>query len=571
MRGISGWYDPYEKRFAGEQSMTRTFGEKRYTVVYSGELYNCGELRRELEERGYRFETTDDTEVVLNGLFTYGTDFVKQMNGVFALAFYDETEESLYLFRDRIGVKPLFYTRQGDTIFFASEIETLLANSGVKPVLDWKGLNEVFSIGPAKTYGCGVFKGIDEVLPGHLLSYTGTEMKNSCYWKLESKVHEDNYEQTVEKTAFLLEDAVKNQMVSGVPVCTFLSGGLDSSLVSAICARELRKEGKRLHTFSFDFVGNGKNFQANMFQPSQDRPYVEKMVTFLDSEHHYLECDSRTQADYLYASIDAKGLPAMADVDSSLLYFCSQVAKEYKVALTGECADEIFGGYPWFHKKECLEAHTFPWTMDLAPRKAMLSDEFLEALKMDAYVQETYAKSVAETPRLAGESALETRRREISYLNQKWFMQTLLDRMGGTSARYGLSARVPFADYRIVEYLWNVPWEMKAKGGVVKGLLREAGRGLLPDDILFRKKSPYPKTYDKAYEAILVQKMRAIMAETDSPIRQFLDTKKVERFLSSPSDYGKPWYGQLMAAPQMIAYLIQVNYWLEKYHIKIEL
>ena len=178
---------------------------------------------------------------------------------------------------------------------------------------------------------------------------------------------------------------------------------------------------------------------------------------------------------------------------------------------------------------------------------------------MDAYVQETYAKSVAETPRLAGESALETRRREISYLNQKWFMQTLLDRMGGTSARYGLSARVPFADYRIVE------------GGVVKGLLREVGRGLLPDDILFRKKSPYPKTYDKTYEAILVQKMRAIMAEPDSPIRQFLDTKKVERFLSSPSDYGKPWYGQLMAAPQMIAYLIQVNYWLEKYHIKIEL
>ena len=197
--------------------------------------------------------------------------------------------------------------------------------------------------------------------------------------------------------------------------------------------------------------------------------------------------------------------------------------------------------------------------------------QFLEALKMDAYVQETYAKSVAETPRLAGESALETRRREISYLNQKWFMQTLLDRMGVTSTRYGLSARVPFADYRIVEYLWNVPWEMKAKGGVVKGLLREAGRGLLPDDILFRKKSPYPKTYDKAYETILVHKMRAIMAETHSPIRQFLDTKKVERFLSSPSDYGKPWYGQLMAAPQMIAYLIQVNYWLEKYHIKIEL
>lgn len=573
MSGISGWYDPYEKRFVGEQSLAKVkvFGEKRYSVVYSGELYNYGELRQELERRGHRFETTSDAEIVLNGLFTYGTDFVKQMNGVFAFAFYDETEGTLHLFRDRIGVKPLFYTRQGEKIFFASEIKTLFACSGAKPILDKKGLNEVFSIGPAKTYGCGVFKGIEEVLPGHLLSYSEAGVKNSCYWKLISKAHEDNYEQTVERTAFLLGDAVKRQVVSEKPVCTFLSGGLDSSLVSAICARELKKEGERLHTFSFDFTGNDKNFHASAFQPSQDRPYVEQMVQFLDSEHHYLECDSRTQADYLCESIDAKGLPAMADVDSSLLYFCSRVVKQFQVALTGECADEIFGGYPWFHKKECLEAHTFPWTMDLKPRCAMLSDEFLEVLKMEEYVRETYEKSVAETPKLAGESKEETRRREIFYLNQKWFMQTLLDRMERTSTHFGLSARVPFADFRIVEYLWNVPWEMKAKGGIVKGLLREAGRGLLPDDILFRKKSPYPKTYDKVYEEILVKKMRVIMAETDSPIRQFLDAKKVERFLSSPSDYGKPWYGQLMAAPQMIAYLIQINYWLETYQIKIEL
>lgn len=571
MSGIFGWYHPYEKRFAGEQSATKIFGGKRYTVVYSGELYNCRELRQKLEKRGYRFETTGDTEVVLNGLFTYGTDFVKQMNGVFAFAFYDEKQEILHLFRDRIGVKPLFYTKQGETIFFASEMEMLLTNSGVKPVLDRKGLNEVFSIGPAKTYGCGVFKGIDEVLPGHLLSYSKKGSNSSCYWKLISKAHEEGYGETVEKTASLLEDAVKRQMVSDVPVCTFLSGGVDSSLVSAICARELKKEGERLHTFSFDFTGNDKNFHASTFQPSQDRPYVERMVQFLDSEHHYLECDYRTQADYLYASIDARGLPAMADVDSSLLYFCSQVAEEFKVALTGECADEIFGGYPWFHKKECLEAHTFPWTMDLKPRCAMLSDDFLEVLQMEEYVRETYEKSVAETPRLAGESKEEARRREISYLNQKWFMQTLLNRMERTSTHYGLSARVPFADYRIVEYLWNVPWEMKAKGGMVKGLLREAGRGLLPDEILFRRKSPYPKTYDTKYEAILVKRMCEIMADSSSPIRPFLDAKKVERFLSGPSDYGKPWYGQLMAAPQMIAYLIQINYWLEKYEIKIEL
>lgn len=555
----------------GHQPMTRLCGAHRVTITYNGELYNWRELKQELIEKGCGFETTSDTEVVLNGFLTYGPEFVKRMNGIFAFAVYDEREEVCYLFRDRSGIKPLFYTTQGETLIFSSEIKGLLAYPGVEAVLDKKGLNEVFSIGPAKTYGCGVFRGIEELLPGHWLSYSKRGMEQFCYWKLESKAHEDSYEETIEKTSYLLTDAVKRQMVSDVPICTFLSGGVDSSLVSAICANELKKEGKQLHTFSFDFTGNDKNFHASSFQPAQDRPYVDKMVEFLGSEHHYLECDHQTQADYLYASIDARDLPAMADVDSSLLYFCSEVAKSFKVAMTGECADEIFGGYPWFHKKECFEAQTFPWTMDLEPRKSMLSDAFLAELQMDAYVQETYETSVAETPKLAGESKEEARRREIAYLNQKWFMQTLLDRMDRTSMYSGLEARVPFADYRIIEYLWNVPWEMKAKDGVVKALLREAGRGILPDEILFRKKSPYPKTYDRKYEALLVERLRDIMQEQSAPIRQFLNAKKVERFLQSPSDYGKPWYGQLMAAPQMIAYLIQVNYWLLTYNIKIEL
>ena len=536
------------------------------TLILNGELYNAKELGRELKA-----DTDRNEELFLLAYMQYGPEFVKKINGVFGAVIWDETKKILFLFRDRIGAKPMFYTQKKETLFFASAIGSLFQYPGVDPVLDENGLCEIFALGPARTPGNGVFRDIYEVLPGHYLSFADGILKDHCYWNVKSQPHEDSREETVEKTAWLLEDSIKRQMESEETISTFLSGGVDSSLVTAVCADALREKGERLQTFSFDFEGNRQYFQANAFQPSQDRPWVEQMVTYCGSEHRYLECSNEKLAEYLYKAVDARCLPCMADVESSMLYFCSQVSQYSKAALTGECADEIFGGYPWFHKKECLEAHTFPWTMDLAPRKAMLSDEFLEALKMDAYVQETYAKSVAETPRLAGESALETRRREISYLNQKWFMQTLLDRMGGTSARYGLSARVPFADYRIVEYLWNVPWEMKAKGGVVKGLLREAGRGLLPDDILFRKKSPYPKTYDKAYEAILVQKMRAIMAETDSPIRQFLDTKKVERFLSSPSDYGKPWYGQLMAAPQMIAYLIQVNYWLEKYHIKIEL
>lgn len=555
---------------SGAQPMSRKVNNRLCSIVYNGELYNTKELYDDLLLCGWDFRTKSDTEVILLSYLEYGAEFVDRLNGIFSFAILDTQRDCISLYRDRSGVKPLFYTFAEDTLVFSSEIKGLFSYPGVKPVLDLNGLNEIFSIGPAKTYGCGVFKNVHEVLPGHFLRYDKNQKRDFCYWKLEGREHEDDYKTTVEKTRDLVVDSIKRQMISDVPICTFLSGGIDSSLVSAVCAMELAKQGKQLHTFSFDFTDNDKYFQASGFQPSQDRPYVDKMVSFLDSKHQYLECSIENQTDLLTTSVDAHDLPSMADVDSSMLYFCSQVSSFHKVTLTGECADEIFGGYPWFHKKECFDAHTFPWTMDLSTRKALLSDEFLHDLKMDEYISKTYEKSIAETPRLYTDSPNEKRRREISYLNLKWFMQTLLDRMDRTSMYSGLEARVPFADHRIIEYLFNVPWDMKTRNGVVKGLLRESARNLLPDDILFRKKSPYPKTYDTHYESLLQEKIQSILSDSSSPVLHFLDAKKVEHFLQSPSDYGKPWYGQLMAGPQLLAYLYQINYWLKKYNIETE-
>lgn len=553
----------------GGQPMTRTIGKYTWAIVHNGEIYNTQELRADLRACGWTFHTTSDTEVILACYLEYGNDFVKKLNGIFATAIWDPKEEQLLLYRDRSGIKPLFYTLRGDELVFASELKGIFTFPGIRPQLDRQGLNEVFSIGPARTSGCGVFKDIQEVLPGHYLVFTRDGLRQTCYWKLESHPHEDDYASTVEKTTCLVLDSIRRQMISDVPICTFLSGGIDSSLVSAVCAAELRKKGEQLNTFSFDFTGNDQNFKASSFQPSQDRPYVDTMVAYLGSNHHYLECSTHNQIDALMASVDAHDLPSMADVDSSLLYFCSLVTKYNKVALTGECADEIFGGYPWFHKKECFDAATFPWTMDLNARKVLLSDDFLEYLNMDEYVAFRYEASVAETPRLSKDSTEEARRREIAYLNQRWFMQTLLNRMDRTSMYSGLEARVPFADHRIIEYVWNVPWDMKTKDGVVKGLLRECGKDLLPDEVLYRRKSPYPKTYDAGYEALLASKVRQILDDSDSPVLQFLDREKTKVFLSAPSDYGKPWYGQLMAAPQMMAYIWQVDAWLRKYKIEL--
>ncbi|KEZ91334.1 asparagine synthase (glutamine-hydrolyzing) [Lacrimispora celerecrescens] len=554
----------------GRQPITKTEAGKTFGIVYNGEIYNTKELRQDLKDRGHSFSTSSDTEVILTGYMEYGPDFVKQLNGIFAFAIMDPYRECLCLCRDRSGIKPLYYTIQDGEIIFASELKGIFAYPGIRPVIDRKGLNEIFSLGPAHTSGCGVFKRINEILPGHMLLCSKDGFHLKCYWKLESRPHEDSYEETIEKTSFLVQDSIRRQMVSDVPICTFLSGGVDSSLVSAVCAAELKKQGRQLTTFSFDFVNNDKFFKASTFQPSQDRPYVDQMVNFLDSDHHYLECDNGTQADRLYDSVLAHDLPAMGDIDSSLLHFCSMVKQFNKVALTGECADEIFGGYPWFHKEECFKAHTFPWTMDLGTRKAILKDEFLDYLKMDEYVLEAYEKSVAETPVFSEDNPTEARRREISYLNLRWFMQTLLNRMDRDSMYSGLEARVPFADHRIIEYVWNVPWDMKTRDGVVKNLLRQAGRGLLPDEILFRRKSPYPKTYDTNYEALLAGRVEEMVAGGSAPVMEFLDGKKLEKLLSSPSDYGKPWYGQLMAGPQMLAYILQINYWLEKYQITVE-
>lgn len=553
----------------GAQPMVRKKGDSECAIVFNGEIYNMKELKDDLMAHGGVFETTSDTEVILVGYMLFGTEFIKKLNGIFAAAIWDSSLQKLYLFRDRLGVKPLFYTKANETFLFASELKGLFAYPGVNPVIDRDGLCEIFALGPAKSYGKGVFKDVFEVLPGHLITLDPYSFTEEAYWKLESRPHEDSMEETIEKTSWLLEDSIKKQMLSDIPISTFLSGGIDSSLVTAICARELKKQGKELNTFSFDFTGNQKYFKSNAFQPSQDRPFVEQMVSHCGTNHRFLECGNAEQLNCLYKAVDARDLPCMADVESSMLYFCSKVVSYNKVTLTGECADEIFGGYPWFHSKEAFETNAFPWSPNMEPRQSLLDDALIHDLPMEEYARAAYEKTIHETPILSEDSPEEKRRREIAWLNLRWFMTTLLDRMDRTSMYSGLEARVPFADHRIVEYVFNVPWQMKCPDGIVKGLLRHAGADMVPKDVLWRKKSPYPKTYDPAYEKLLGRQLKEVLSSPSAPIRSLLDRKKVNAFLNSPSDYGRPWYGQLMAGPQMLAYMLQVNYWLKAYHIRI--
>ena len=555
----------------GKQPMTAYTGGYRYTAVYNGELYNAAELRAELEKDGYVFDTSSDTEVLLKCYIQYGTDCAEKLNGIYAFAVDDEKNGRCFICRDRFGVKPLFYSLSGGRLVFGSEIKALFEYPGIKPVLDRQGLCEVLGLGPARTEGIGVFKGINEIKPGYFGIFSKDGFTEKAYFRLTSHEHEESYEDTVRHVRFLVEDSVERQLVSDVPLCTFLSGGLDSSVITALAANKYAESGKTLSTYSFDFTGNDKYFRPTAFQPDADKPFAQRMVDFCRTDHTYLECGNVKLADCLYNAVDAKDLPGMADVDSSLLYFCSLVKKKHVVALSGECADEIFGGYPWFHKKEAFEGHCFPWSPDLSVRTGLISPEAADALQIDKYVNMRYEESIAQVPALSGESPQEKRRREISFLNIKWFMSTLLERKDRMSMASGLEVRVPYADHRIVEYVFNAPWSYKCHGGVVKSLLRDAAKPWLPAEIDTRKKSPYPKTHNPGYEKIIKERLRHVLDDSYAPVYKIISKDAAEKLLGEKSDYGKPWFGQLMAGPQLMAYILQINYWLAKYNIKIEL
>lgn len=555
----------------GAQPMVRRVGEKTYVIVYNGELYNTPELRRELSYCGYAFRSHSDTEVLLTAYIHWGPRCVEKFNGIYAFGIWNEAEQTFFMARDRLGVKPLFYTQQQKALIFGSELKALLAHPAVQPEVNTDGLAEIFALGPARTPGHGVFKNVHELRPGHYLLYKNEQIQVQRYWSLVSRPHEDDLATTVEKVRNLLEDSITRQLVADVPVCTCLSGGLDSSALSAFAATAYKKQGLGpLHTYSVDYVDNQRYFKASRFQPNSDAPWVQRMSDFLGSQHHAIIVDTLELVDALKIATLARDLPGMADVDSSLYLFCKAMKQGATVALSGECADEIFGGYPWFHREEDLKANTFPWSQSIQARTQLLSPELAQAIQPEAYVANRYQETLAEVPRLPGEDQWEARRREMFYLNQVWFMQTLLDRKDRMSMATGLEVRVPFCDHRIVEYVWNVPWAMKNFNGREKGLLRLALAGLLPEDVLERRKSPYPKTHNPAYLAAVKELLTDVLNEPSSPLLQLIDVKTVRSLVEAEGDlFSSPWFGQLMTGPQLLAFLYQVNTWLAEYHVVI--
>lgn len=531
----------------GKQPMTCLKDEANYAICYNGELYNTEDIRKELLRRGYTFKGHSDTEVLLASYIEWKEECVDHLNGIYAFAVWDEQKEQVFIARDRLGVKPLFYKYDSGRLLFGSELKAILAHPDVKAEVTLEGLSEIFGLGPSRTPGHGIYAGIKELRPGHAMTFSKNGLCIWRYWNVESKKHEDSFEETVEKTRFLLQDAITRQLVSDVPLCTFLSGGVDSSAITAIAAKEYERSGKgQLHTYSVDYEDNDKYFKANAFQPNSDAPFIHLMTETFQTIHHRCVISNEQLAQYLTEAVLVRDLPGMADIDSSLLWFCREIKQDFVVGLSGECADEIFGGYPWFYREDDLQSSAFPWMRSTEAREQLLKKEWRNKLNLQQYVQQRYEESIQEVPILEGESPLEAKRRQLFYLNMVWFMTTLLDRKDRMSMGASLEVRVPFADHRLVEYAWNIPWEMKMYKNREKGLLRKALEGLLPNEILYRKKSPYPKTHNPHYTKAVTVWLQDLLTDKGSILHELFDKEQLSGLIDSGgSAFQTPWYGQL--------------------------
>lgn len=534
-----------------------------YTIVYNGELYNTDDLRVELLEKGMSFQTHADTEVLLQAYLTWGNEAPAKLNGIFAFAVYDAKHKSLFFARDPMGVKPLFYAQRKDTFYFASELKSLLCFPEIPPEVDARGLYDLLFLGPGRTPGCGVFRNVSEVLPGYCGTYDETGLNLWPYWSLRDEPCGDSFAACAKKTRYLVEDSIRRQLVSDVPIGTFLSGGLDSSIISAVAAKYLGQ----VDTFSVDYRDNDKYFHATKFQPNADNHYIDVMEQAIGARGHRIILDTDALVAALFEATEARDLPGMADVDSSMLLLCRNTKPHATVILSGECADEIFGGYPWYRDPEIRATNGFPWAQTTDYRASFVRPELLGWQDPKDFVHQRYTETLATAKILPDCSPLEKRMKEMMVLNLRWFMQTLLDRKDRMSMWSGLEIRVPFCDKRIVEYLYTVPWSHKDYRGREKGLLRHAFRDLLPEEIVERKKSPYPKTWNPNYMAAVSDLLQQELSGTNSPLLEFL---KKDALLSLCSENRSlPWYGQLMTTPQTIAYFLQIAHWLRFHHVQI--
>ncbi|GAB3156978.1 asparagine synthase (glutamine-hydrolyzing) [Amycolatopsis stemonae] len=554
----------------GRQPMSVRTPNGDVAMVYSGEAYNFTELKEELTKLGHQWETDSDTEVVLHGYLQWGDEVVDHLNGMYAFAIWDERDDKLVMIRDRMGIKPFYYYPTPDGVLFGSEPKAILANPISKKVVDLDGFREL--AGFTKRPGWSLWKDMEEVQPGTLVTVSREGIRTRTYWKLDAKQHTDDQETTVARVRELMTDIVHRQLVADVPRCVLLSGGLDSSAVTGLAAARLAEQGERLRTFSVDFFGQEENFKPDEMRDTADSPFVRDVASLVGSAHKdvVLNPGDLTDPEVRRAVLRARDIPAgLGDMDTSLYLLFKAIRGESTVALSGESADEVFGGYRWFHDEKAVNADTFPW---LAFRNSMMDErsslytpELVKNLDVESYIADQYKTAVAGVEHLDGESEREARMRTICNLHLTRFVRMLLDRKDRASMAVGLEVRVPFCDHRLVEYVYNTPWSLKTFDGREKSLLRHATKHVLPDSVRDRVKSPYPSTQDPGYAAALQQQVKEVLAEPGHQVFDLVDRAWAHRASEVDSATMDP------AMRIGLDRLLDLYHWIDMYRPELQL
>lgn len=523
----------------GAQPMTASTPEGPVVIVYSGETYNFKELRDELRGRGAAFRTDSDTEVVLRGYLEWGTAVADRLNGMYGMAIWDSRSEKLVMIRDRMGIKPFFYYPTADGVLFGSEPKAILASPIAEHVVGLDGLRRVFTL--TKASGNAVWDGMRELEPGHMAIVDRGGLRDECYWRLVAEEHTDDQPTTVARVRESLDDIVRRQLVADVPLCTLLSGGLDSSALTALAGGELSRQGGVVRSFAVDFAGQARNFKESEISPTHDTPFVHMLAGHVGSEHRDIVLDDSVMADpsVRAATVGARDFPeAFGDRDASLYLLFKAIREQSTVALSGESSDEVFGGYPWHHVDAMRNVDGFPWLGNRnSPLRAMgmLDAGLVKKLDLESYTADQYQQALREVPRVDGESGLERRMREVCYLGLTRVLRIMLDRKDRISMALGLEVRVPYCDHRLVQYVFNTSWALKTYDGREKSILRGATRDLLPQAVVDRRKSGYPGSHAPGYLRAIQDQVRE-RAAANHPVMDLYDKPAVLAAASATAD-----------------------------------
>lgn len=545
------------------------YNGKTYVITYDGDIYNKDELKNDLISRGNYLDTDCEEELVLKAYVTWKEGCLERFEGVFSIGIWEVEGRKLFLARDPIGAKSLFYSVLKDGVVFANHIKYIFESDEVKPEITYEGITELLMLGPSRRGTSAIFKDIASLEAGSYLEYSNGNIRIFKYDEFEAYENKEEFENVVDNIREIVIDSILKQYSGEDDVCTLLSGGLDSSIVTAVVADAVKQRGGKLKTFSVDYEGNDVYFTSSSFQPDPDSKWIELMVDFLKTDHTTIKLSNTSLVDGLKDAMRLRGFPGMGDIDTSLMAFCGEMSKKAFIGLGGECADEVFGGYPWFNRDELLNSEFFPWIRSVRERREYINSEIKENFDVTGFAENVYFDQIKKVPKLSSEDKKSKRIREVGYLTYRWFLPVLLERQDKMARISEFKIRAPFCNFKLMKYVFNVPWEYRVYGDMEKGLLRYAFRDLLPEEVAFRKKCPYPKTYNPEYTNMIKDEFIKIMSNNNSPVLDIVDKDNVMKLASGEIEAERPWFGQLMKGPQVMAFLIQVNEWFREYNIKV--